>query len=691
MLCSFAAACSGDDDDGVVARDAGVTTRDAGAIERDAGTARDAGVAQDGGVVDGGSRDGGSRDGGTPVNDDCDPLMPTVCSFPWPSNLYLAEDAERVTGYTLRFGATTLPASTANLHVNPAPYERMDGYGPGQPIMVHFPNLDASGLPDETDIGASLAADANILLYAVDGASLRRVPYFAELDAHEADPAVRVLFVRPAVLLDEETRYVVAMRGLVDTDGAAYAPSDVFARLVANDTDGDPALASRQARFDEIFTLLQTQNVTRAELLIAWDFVVASSDAMHGRLLAMRDEALTTIGADGPPLKVTSTQQYVPADDGSGLPVNENTRLRITGTMTVPSYLTDKNINGFRSTVLNLDANGDAVQNGTRTLRWWMLVPHSTTSTRAHGILQYGHGLLGSGEQTWASHNAVVANTHDYIYFGTNFTGFDEDMQLAVGIASRGLSGFEWIADTLHQGMIDALMLGRTMQRRIAALPELANVNIDTTDFHYSGISQGGIFGGTYMALSTDVTRGHLGVPGTNYSLLLHRSVDFAPFFSMIAMSYPSTQDQAILLAAIQLLWDSTDSASHYRHIVDEPYANTPTHQVILAPAKGDHQVAVIANEIVARTDVGIPLMENYDDERTVFGVTPASYPRVGSGVVLYDFGNAWPAPGNSPPTDGADPHGQPRRLPAHNAQMTHFFRTGVIVDVCGGDGCHPD
>ena len=51
-----------------------------------------------------------------------------------------------------------------------------------------------------------------------------------------------------------------------------------------------------------------------------------------------------------------------------------------------------------------------------------------------------------------------------------------------------------------------------------------------------------------------------------------------------------------------------------------------------------------------------------------------------------------WPATGNVPPTDPpGDPHGLPRRLDAHNRQMDHFFRTGEIIDVCGGDGCHPD
>jgi hypothetical protein len=687
-------ACSGGDDDDTTTpeRDAGSSVRDAGDTPRDGGFA-DAGSAPDGGFRDGGVvRDGGTPDGGP--NLDCDPLMPSVCSFPWPSNLYLEEDGDRVTGYTLAFGETSLAVNLVGQQIDPEPYRRLDGYGPGQPIMMHFADLDATNLPDENDIGASLDADAEILLFRAGGkGGLVRVPYWAELDGNEADAANRVLFVRPAVILREASRYVVAVRGLADTNGTVYPRSDAFARLAAQDTANDPQLAPRQAAFDTMWNELSRAGVDTDDVQLAWDFTTASSEAMHGPLLAMRDEALGIVGTDGPPLTVTTVEEFVPVADKSGLPVNEHTRLRIRGTLSVPNYLGPKSISGFTSTVLNRDGDGMPVRDGNHQIDWWMLVPHSATSTRTHGILQYGHGLLGSGSQTWAGHNAEVANTHGWIYFGTNWTGFDTDMQLAVGIAVRTLSGFEWIADTLHQGMIDALVLGRAMRGRITTLQPLIDVgvDIDTSDFHYEGISQGGIFGATYMALSTDVTRGHLGVPGANYSTLLHRSVDFTPFFTMIAEAYPDTKDQAVLLAAVQLLWDSTDSLSHYRHIKQSPFPNTPSHEVLLGPAKGDHQVAVVTNEIIARSDVGVRILEDYDDERTVWGVVPATYPHTGSGVVLWDFGNAWPEPGNLPPTDGDDPHGLPRRDAAHNVQMTTFLRTGEIIDVCGGDGCHPN
>jgi hypothetical protein len=84
-----------------------------------------------------------------------------------------------------------------------------------------------------------------------------------------------------------------------------------------------------------------------------------------------------------------------------------------------------------------------------------------------------------------------------------------------------------------------------------------------------------------------------------------------------------------------------------------------------------------------------VPILAGY--ARDVPLVTPVPYPQTGSGIVLYGFGNPWPRPGNHPPMDDVgDPHGKPRELAWHNEQMFHFFRTGEIEDVCGGDGCTP-
>ena len=250
------------------------------------------------------------------------------------------------------------------------------------------------------------------------------------------------------------------------------------------------------------------------------------------------------------------------------------------------------------------------------------------------------------------------------------------------------MTTFATLPDKLHQGMIEYVLLQRAMREQFADLPEVkaAKITVDKTRMHYYGNSQGGIFGGTVVALSTDIVRGAVGVVGNNYSTLLQRSADFETFFALIRGFYVDTRDQIVLLSAIQLLWDSVDSVTHYAHMTSHPHANTPAHAVLADIAVGDHQVAPITMEIAARSAVDLKLMTNWG--RDLFQVTPQTYPYTGSGVVSWNCGIDWALPGNVPNKTGKDPHECPRRAKAHMDQMAHFFDTGEIIDECGGKPC---
>ena len=112
LLLAFAAC---DDDDTAANTDAG-TTPDGAQVVDDA-------IAGDMGAGDMGAADAElppDMDPGPPLPspyEDCDPLVPQSCAMPWPSNLYLAEDDTRETGYTVTFGATTLPANILEDHI----------------------------------------------------------------------------------------------------------------------------------------------------------------------------------------------------------------------------------------------------------------------------------------------------------------------------------------------------------------------------------------------------------------------------------------------------------------------------------------------------------------------------------------------------------------------------------------------
>lgn len=637
---------------------------------------------------------GGSADAISQAPDpsDCDPLIPAVCAFPWPSNLYLADDPSRTTGFTLAFGRTTLPQNNEGTHVDPLPYRRMDGYSVGTSIAVTFPDVDITQFAGELSVDQSLAENARVLLYSVSGETLTRVPYWVELDQLNPGYDKRVLWVRPAVILQEGTRYIVAFRDLVDTAGAPIPRSEAFELLLARNTVNNPQLARRQARFDDVFSLLQAQGIARESLTLAWDFTTASADAIFGPMLFMRKNAFEIVGDDGPELTITSIEEFAPTENDTGFPVDEHVRFKIKGTFKVPDYTEPKEALGAAGYPLRLGPDGLPIAKGFRNPTFYAHIPHWAEDAPPLELMQYGHGMFGSAGEVWASQNRKIAFQYGYLYFGCNMTGFSDEDVASVAVALQDMSRIPWFFDRQHQGMIEQLLLGRAFLRRFVSLPEIAalNVPIGVDKLVYSGISQGGIYGATYMALSQDVVRGHLGVPGQNYNTLMLRSKNFGIYFLGVATFYREPADHAVLLDLVHTLWQMTDPVSYYPHIAAKPFVDTPAHSVLIAQARGDWQVANISNEVLVRSDVGIALLSDYGREVPL--VNEVAYPHTGSGLVSYHFGNPWPKPGNFAPDDDlGDPHELPRKQDHHNEQLVTFLRTGTIVDVCGGDGCNPD
>lgn len=619
-----------------------------------------------------------------PDDPDCDPLVPEVCAMPFPSSRWLVPDAGRVTGYTLTFGPKTLPANSKGVHIDPAPYARLDGFGVGSPAVAFFPELNGDDLPDETHIAESMEEGARVMMFEVDGGALKRIPCFAEIDRAAKSDDERALLIRPAVILKEGTRYVVALRGLTKLDGSDVPPSDAFRALRDGLAAGTP-VEDRVPAFEEIFGLLEGAGVPREGLLLSWDWVTASGEALHGPLLHMRDEAFAELGDKSPVFAITSTESYTVEE-------NADIAYEVLGTFEVPDYMVSTKIGTKDAFTLSWGPDGLPVQTGVYKAEFRARVPRSAASGEPHGVMLHGHGLNGTHGQIRKDTFDRLANQEKLVIVGCNMIGMSSEDVDTILEMLNDLSGFPALADRLHQGVLNHAFLARGMKTGFDEIPEIAATGlvIDPDSIYYNGISQGGIFGATHMAMSLDITRGHLGVPGNNYSTLLQRSVDFGPFFLLLNGVYQDARDVQILLATIQGLWDRTDPVSHYRHISAEPHPGTPSHQVLLASAKGDWQVALLTNEIAARSDVGVALLPGYGKEVALVTETP--YPHQGSGLVNYSFGNPWPPPGNKPPFDDVgDPHGEPRKLPWHDAQMMHFFRTGEIIDVCGGDGCNPD
>lgn len=680
-------------------------------------------IATDGGS-DGGDALDSSADSAGSTDGDCDPLMPSRCGLPWPSNLYLKPDATRTTGYTLTFGATTLPANTGDTHVDPQPYTRLDGYGVGSSLLVQFPHVDITAMARQTSVDLSVQPTAAVVWLEVDatGKLLRRIPYFVELDQRAnapgdtLDPATQVLFVRPGVVLDYGKRYVVAFRNLKDTQGKAMPRSAAFQALLDGKATGK--LAERQERFDEVFAILAQNGVPKDELTLAWDFVTESSGVLHDRILEMRDKSLAIVGDQGPEFTVTGVKVYT-QDEKDG----KDMAFDVTGTFHVPSFVTPHDMgDDVKAWRFHLDAQGKLQQDGWRDAKFWLRVPRSCVDGQnACDLLQYGHGLNGAGDEIFAHWAAPNANQRHLIYFSCNMIGMSEDDLGTILKLFNDMSEFPALPERVTQGLVEHVLLAQGMLKRGADLPPMKEHGVKLSgQVYYSGNSQGGIYGQTLLAINPLITRAHLGQPGIWYSMLLERSADFDDYLPFFTGTYPERVDQAIMLSVMQLQWDLVDPGTYVRHMEQEPFPNTPKHTALAVLHPGDFQVDPVTDEISVRSGY-YKLMTHYG--HPVAGVQEVGYPIETSGLVAIDFGNTWGQKGNvaageepglacAPAgLDGGqclgkglcdpkgtweactlkDPHDRAHGLKAHNDQMVHFFHTGEIKDFCGGDGCHPE
>lgn len=628
---------------------------------------------------------------------DCDPIDPSECALPWPSNLYLVDDTTTPTGARLQFGETTLPEGRQQ--ISPDPWTDLDGYGVSTPIMFKAPNLNLANLPsEEAPRGAwdGEIGDAAIFKVEADD-SLTRIPFWAERDLRDT-PDASVYYMRPAVILEEGARYIVMLRNLETTDGNALERSEAFETLVRGKGDSDPVLKDRQERFDWVFDRLQEQGIDKEELYLAWDFNVASHEALHGPMLQGRELILDRLNGGGPDMEIVQMETFQ-REDQSADDYNPYIRYAIRGTFASPQIVESVG----SGHLFHRDENGDLALADDVKRDFWVRIPYSAVgddSTTA-SLMQYGHGLMYLGEEISLESQERMAEIHNYVFFASNWTGMSTNETGGVFAALNDFSDFRFVSDTMHQGILEFVVLAKAMKHTFFELDEIDELNVDVDKDHivYSGNSQGGIYGPSYLAISPDVTYGQMGVPGLNYNILLQRSSAFDRYASIAALSYGKDSTKfAIALAAAQSLWDMTDAASWFTHLSKDPIDGEGNEKyVLMHPARGDYQVSTLTNVIAANSGVDLHILDGWGRDVSKWGVQTVPYldddnePFKGSGVVIYSMGNDWPAPGNLPPEDNDDdPHGTTRYFHELQIQADHFLRNeGEIIDVCNGKGCN--
>jgi hypothetical protein len=409
----------------------------------------------------------------------------------------------------------------------------------------------------------------------------------------------------------------------------------------------------------------------------------------------MRDDAFGQLGRAAPPFTVTGN---VPS-------TRANLAREVSGTFEIPNYLTGS---GGPGAVLNngngRDSSPIPVRNGTYTARFICTIPTSAIGPDGGAnptrMMLYGHGLLGSAREALGagSRYARVTNTTTC---ATWWIGMSEEDIGVVLQALGDMSAFRSIPDRLQQSMLNFLFLGRLMKHPdgFSSDPAFQAADgrplLDQRSLTFNGVSQGGILGGALTSVAQDWTRSFLGVPAMNYSTLLDRSVDFDPFSLVFDPNYPDWVDRQLAILLAQTLWDRGENNGYVQHLTDNPYRRTPAHRVMLYEAFGDHQVANVATEVMARTidaELRVPALApgRSPDVQPFWGIdTTRRLPDSrGSYLVVWDFGTPAPPLENVPNRAGTDPHGQGRDQVEVLTLATTFLEQGRLVDTCAGGPC---
>jgi len=617
----------------------------------------------------------------------CNPLSTDSCMPPWPSTFYLAQDAASRTGYRVAYPAKAMPQNRDGVPIDPTRYNYLDGFPVGSQIVVYFKaGVEASDLPGiDDDLADSITDKSRI--WIVEDPTGERVPLFAELDANVKPNEIPALLIRPQSPLKFNTRYVVVLRrGIRDRGGVALEPPEPFARLRDDRGTINPALESERPRMAQVLDFLETQSVSRGDLLLAWDFHTASREAITGNVLGMVDEALSRLPIAGPGFTVVKATDFDSAEDPEIL-------REVQGEMEVPSYFASDGVDSW----LKLDNAGKPVLRGTQTFPFWVHIPRcAETATQPLPVLIFGPGLFADPWQEFSKdYNKKMANRLCMVEFTARWRGLSSlDAAAVAAQVIPDFSNLPRITDPLQQAHVNMQVLTELAHgdfTKDASMQVGGKAATDGQQIYYLGISNGGIQGVAFAALSQRIERFVLHVAGGWWSMMMSRSSNFGLLGVLLEQVYRDPVERQLLLSLTQHLWEYTDPISFSGNLLGTPLSGRKTKRVVIQESLNDDQVPNIATRAVAR-GVGLPQLTPVVE--SIYGLTQKAGP-LDSGLAQWDTkpptkpsGQNIPA---SKPPESESAHLRVRQLETFLKQVEAFLKPdGKLVHVCSGP-CDPD
>ena len=601
------------------------------------------------------------------------PLVPEIAALPFPSDFYLVEDKTTVTGRRVEIPAEALPAK-----LPPQAIAGADGYSRVSPIVAFLPGaIDPATLPPYGDPGVTTTKASSVLL--IEEGSFKLVPILAENDMAAPKDWMRALLIRPLLTLEPNKGYVVVLTNKLKRldNGETHVANPAMRALLDNQPTGVPAIESQRKAFELVTQALEKVGIAKSDVVLAWSFHTRSEEQVVQPLLKMQDQ---TMKAPLPSYTITSDT------------VDADLNRQVVATFDGPNFVSPTN------NLIELDAQGEPKQFGTRTVEFSLTIPDSIKEPRP--VILYGHGFLGSWhEGTRGSYNKLCRENR--FSSAGSFFGFNEEIKIkAITTITTNLGEIATVNADVLQTFVNYTMLGRLIREKLAAeiTKDLGGGQttpvFDATKVYYLGISNGGTFGYVAAATLPKLERAVIVVGGGGLIHFLQRSVvwnGYQPFYHLL---FPNPIELQLALSALQTGFDPIDSMNYVSHLVDNRFPGREPLRAQIHQAINDSQVHNLVSEWVYRT-AKVPVIT--PSPKDIWGVDTITAPAPGGApagtkgaVFVYDEKVAPSPETNVPPATDNRTHQTVRDLTVYQKHVAEFLETGRFVQVCS-DACDPD
>lgn len=610
-------------------------------------------------------------DGRFPNQPGGNPLVPEIAALPFPSDFYLVDDPNTLTGRRMEMPAEAFPSSA---QPNAAEFNGADGFSFIPLLVAYLPGgVDVATLPSPVDHAESIADDSTVFLVEAD--SGERVPLLAEINANHPESTEASLLIRPLIALKPNTRYVVILReGLKAIDGTPHVANDAFAALRDGVPTEDPAVESQRDDFVGINAAIADQGLEPAGVVLAWSFHTRSEEGAVGPLLAAQQ-----VANEAPVGEYTITEDF-----------NDGTNRQVRGTFMTPNFASPD------TGALEWDPQtGQITQFGLREVGFVMTIPNVVTEPRP--VIMYGHGFLGTSIQATRGRFNRFCNENRFSVVGTEFGFFEDTLTPLSGALGGDGAQFDVLITEVLQSFANTTHLTRIVKERMAADLTVEGEGgpvspFNTDEVHYLGISNGGTFGYVHAATSPQVERAVLLVGGGGLVHFLERAEPWNNFKIVARTFFSNPQEFQLFLAIVQLKLDRVDSMSFARRMVFNRYPGLPTLKAQIHMAINDSQVHNLVTEWVARS---VPSPMVAPSPKDVYGLetlnaAPEAPEDTLTAFYVYDE-DVEPSPiTNETPDEDNDTHGTVRDLLGYRSHAGTFLETGTFTMVCDGP-CDPE